>query len=188
MASIFTPAFHQAATTGRVVELFKCTGIVPWNPNIFTDVDFLASDVTEREDPEENQNTQSVVQVRSSLQISSAPLADLILMPKSTQNRSSNRKHKKSEVISSSPYKTQLEKENEQKNVPKSEPKTKKIKTVRKPKTNNKKKIWRCGGCNEVYKEPIVEDWIACNTCKEWWHENCSDYNGSGAFICNVCK
>ncbi|CAB3252791.1 unnamed protein product [Arctia plantaginis] len=162
MASIFTPAFHQAATTGRGVELFKCTGIVPWNPNIFTDVDFLASDVTEREDPEENQNTQSVV--------------------------SSNRKHKKSEVISSSPYKTQLEKENEQKNVPKSEPKTKKIKTVRKPKTNNKKKIWRCGGCNEVYKEPIVEDWIACNTCKEWWHENCSDYNGSGAFICNVCK
>jgi transposase len=62
VASIFTPAFHQAATTGRGVELFKCTGIVPWNPDIFTDVDFLASSVTEREDPEDNKDIPSDLQ------------------------------------------------------------------------------------------------------------------------------
>lgn len=209
MASIFTPAFHQAATTDRGVELFKCTGIVPWNLDIFTDADFLASDDTEREDPEEKceptpaiissvqtvnvhgetveidppepgpSNSQpvnllppktitapapvfkkpsAVLEARSCLQISSAPLGDLIPLPKSTQKRSSNRKHKKSEVISGSPYKRQLEDENEQKNKTKSEPRPKKVKNVTKPKTNNNRKIWRCGGCNEVYKEPIVED------------------------------
>ncbi|KAJ8720689.1 hypothetical protein PYW08_006154 [Mythimna loreyi] len=39
----------------------------------------------------------------SILQISSSPLSDIIPFPKSTQKRSFNRKHKKSEVISSSP-------------------------------------------------------------------------------------
>lgn len=265
MTSIFTPAFHQAATTGRGVELFKCTGIVPWNPDIFNDADFLASSVTEREDPEDNRDIpsdsqnltvsganascesiqtsmvssiqvaaaasgvasnnktveidppqpgpscskpillrtskksitlapasekqSSVAEARSSLQIKSAPLAEIIPFPKSTQIRSSNRKHKKSEVISSSPYKLEIEKENEQKNKPKNEPKTKKTKKeYKKLKNNNKNKIWVCLGCSEVYKEPIVEDWIECSTCGRWWHENCSDYNGPGALICDMCK
>ncbi|KAH9641232.1 hypothetical protein HF086_003219, partial [Spodoptera exigua] len=80
------------------------------------------------------------------------------------------RKHKKSEVISSSPYKIQQEKENEEKNKKnksKGVPKAKKMKRVyKKPKINNTKKIWRCGGCSEIYKEPIEEDWIACDKCK----------------------
>lgn len=248
IAAIFIPAFHQVATTGRGVELFKCTGIVPWNPDIFTDADFLASNITEREDPGSisaaNASSESVqysvissvqaagvsnetveidlpqpgpsrsepiflrplekspppasvseklsstAEARSSLQITSSPLSDLIPFPKSTQNRSSSRKHKKSEVISSSPYKNQLDKENEQQNKPKHEPKAKKTKKVlwKKPNTINKKKIWICVGCAEVYKEPIEEDWIECNTCGGWWHENCSDYNGSGAFTCDMCK
>ncbi|KAJ8728608.1 hypothetical protein PYW07_006304 [Mythimna separata] len=365
VAAIFTPAFYQAATTGRGIELFKCTGIVPWNPEIFTDADFLASEVTEREDPENNPVSQSfpqeplvpavidlcedtpsiisapqaptvsdetvevelpqpgfsgststcfekpatlvvkaksdlqyssttsvsrdptssivssaqeadvpnktfeadpphlssrseqpesscsepqpesshsepqpessrseptpestrsepqpesfrsepqpesfrsepqpwstssvkpspVTEARSILQISSSPLSDIIPFPKSTQKRSFNRKHKKTEVISSSPYKIQLEKENEEKNKKnksKGAPKAKKMKRVhKKPKINNTKKIWRCGGCSEIYKEPIEEDWIACDKCKVWWHENCSDYNGSGAFVCDLCK
>lgn len=112
----------------------------------------------------------SVAETRSSLQINSAPLAEIIPFPKSTQIRSSNRKHKKSEVISRSPYKHQLDKENEQKNKLKNKPKTKKTrKEYKKPKTNNKKKIWICLGCSGVYKVPIEEDCIECNTCGSWW-------------------
>lgn len=97
----------------------------------------------------------AAVEARFSLQISSAPLADLIPLPKSTQKWSSNRKHKKSEVISSLPYKRQVEDKNEQKNKTKPEPRPKK--KVTKPKANNNRKIWRCGGYNEVYKEPIFK-------------------------------
>lgn len=75
MASIFTPSFYQAATIGRGVELFKCTGIVPWNPNIFTDADFLASSVTEREDPEERGDFDADTQ---DLTVSGGTISDLI--------------------------------------------------------------------------------------------------------------
>ena len=30
-----------------------------------------------------------------------------------------------------------------------------------------RRKIWRCVGCQEIYKEPITEDWIECSGCKE---------------------
>ncbi|GBN10887.1 hypothetical protein AVEN_251427-1 [Araneus ventricosus] len=28
---------------------------------------------------------------------------------------------------------------------------------------------------------------IRCELCKEWWHEECSSYEGSGAFVCDYC-
>lgn len=59
MASICSPTFNQAATTGCVVDFFKRTGIVLWNPDIFSDLDFLVRYVTEREDSEDNQNIPS---------------------------------------------------------------------------------------------------------------------------------
>lgn len=50
------------------------------------------------------------------------------------------------------------------------------------PKTNNKKNIWKFVGCNEIYKEPLNEDWSESIKYKEWWYENCSGYNGTGSF------
>ncbi|GBM73372.1 hypothetical protein AVEN_104138-1 [Araneus ventricosus] len=40
-----------------------------------------------------------------------------------------------------------------------------------------------CPGCEQTYDE----DWIQCSLCKEWWHEECSSYEGSGAFACDYC-
>ena len=31
------------------------------------------------------------------------------------------------------------------------------------------------------------DDWVRCNEYSEWWHEKCSSYEGSGAFICDYC-
>ncbi|GBN42245.1 hypothetical protein AVEN_185543-1 [Araneus ventricosus] len=36
-------------------------------------------------------------------------------------------------------------------------------------------------GCEHTYDE----DWIQWGLCKEWWHEKCSSYEGSGAFVCD---
>lgn len=40
-----------------------------------------------------------------------------------------------------------------------------------------------CPGCGNSY----FENWIECGICKEWWHEECSAYEGSGPFVCDYC-
>lgn len=57
----------------------------------------------------------------------------------------------------------------------------------KKPKMESKK-TWACPGCGEIYKEPIIEDWIECEGCNEWWHEECTSHVGSGEFICDLCQ
>ncbi|KAG8264832.1 hypothetical protein J6590_004861 [Homalodisca vitripennis] len=44
----------------------------------------------------------------------------------------------------------------------------------------------RCPGCEEKYSDPPVEEWIQCSKCSEWWHENCTSYEG-GEFVCDYC-
>lgn len=43
-----------------------------------------------------------------------------------------------------------------------------------------------CPACDEAYIDPPTEDWIQCNHCRRWWHENCSAYEG-GVFQCDLC-
>lgn len=37
------------------------------------------------------------------------------------------------------------------------------------------------------YEQSYDEDGIQCGLCKEWWHEDCSSYEGTGAFVCDYC-
>lgn len=53
MCKIFTPSFLKAATPACAAESFKTTGIWPYNPDVFSEADFLASSVTERENEDE---------------------------------------------------------------------------------------------------------------------------------------
>lgn len=52
MASLFGNAYSKAATVETAVNAFRETSICPMNETIFTDVDFVASDVIEREIPQ----------------------------------------------------------------------------------------------------------------------------------------
>lgn len=44
-----------------------------------------------------------------------------------------------------------------------------------------------CPGCSETFLETPNDDWIQCSYCEEWWHEDCSPYEGIGAFRCDHC-
>ena len=48
IAQILTPAYLKAATPANAIQSFKISGIQPFNPDIFSEEDFLASAVTER--------------------------------------------------------------------------------------------------------------------------------------------
>lgn len=295
MATIFTPAFYKAATPACAADSFRTTGIWPYNPDVFSEADFLASAVTEREHeandstvergsqsttdtllqnsspqhvnvtpreivvqeaevdisapqsstvacddegvvvneqlnakskdgnstPQKNEKlniqpiqsqTQSIEPVPGcSKETFKINISDISPLPKSQVKRSFTKKHKKSEIISGSPYKADLEKQIEERNQPKVkklkidaavstkkssskagkaklQPKTIKKKNI-KPKTKSGyKRGWKCPGCEEIYKEPIVEDWIECSECKEWWHEKCTAYSCSGCFVCDLCQ
>ena len=47
IAELFGIAYGKAATTANAVSGFRKTGKIPFNPDIFSDVDFVAASVTE---------------------------------------------------------------------------------------------------------------------------------------------
>lgn len=102
------------------------------------------------------------------------------------------RKHgKKSEILSSTPYKDQLEESLAER--------TKQVKrsvfsdksTCKNPKKSRGKKEDKdavCPSCKESYSSTTKgSDWLQCAKCKKWWHEDCSNYLGQGIFTCNGC-
>ncbi|KAF2885888.1 hypothetical protein ILUMI_20286 [Ignelater luminosus] len=48
-----------------------------------------------------------------------------------------------------------------------------------------------CIFCGEIYIEEDgqpTENWIQCNLCTQWCHEECSSIEGSDEFVCNNCN
>lgn len=72
-------------------------------------------------------------------------------------------------------------------------PKNKKIKTSFEKKYEIKETLKSaetdviCPGCEESFLETPNDAWVQCNYCQEWWHEDCSLYEGVGAFKCDHC-
>ncbi|CAG5026105.1 unnamed protein product [Parnassius apollo] len=119
---------------------------------------------------------------------------DILPLPKSNIQKKRNIKRKKSEILTSSPYKNQIEAE--QKEKEEKAKKTKKTSNKNKSTTPNRPtlletstgtEVVRCPLCAEVYVEPPDEDWVQCSQCGVWWHDECSDYLGFGVFKCDVC-
>ncbi|KAJ4430372.1 hypothetical protein ANN_22588 [Periplaneta americana] len=51
VSSLFYRAYERVATLEKAKNSFRATGIFPFNPEIFTEDDFLSSDVTSRPEP-----------------------------------------------------------------------------------------------------------------------------------------
>lgn len=45
-----------------------------------------------------------------------------------------------------------------------------------------------CFICHEIYEHPPTEDWIRCDDCHGWAHEQCTSYLGVGAYYCDLCQ
>ena len=97
------------------------------------------------------------------------------------------RKSRRSEIITSSPYKKSVEKKSENAKTPVA----KKCRKMLGRKSNKKRltfdKEYKCIFCQQVYEHPPKEDWIECHKCKNWCHEKCSGYDKSGKYTCDFC-
>lgn len=119
-----------------------------------------------------------------------------------------NRKHKrqKSEVLTSSPVKAQqaekfkkaIDKKTQISGLAGSSKTTHKKTNIsklpgpgkstnKKIKTSKTEESCLCLVCSEEYIEPPTEDWIECNQCKRWAHEDCTSYSGVGSYFCDEC-
>lgn len=106
------------------------------------------------------------------------------------------RKHKrqKSEVLTSTPVKADqaIFKKVNNKKTKISElagiSKTKKKRCLENPLSKSPKPDYYCLVCAERYTDPPTEDWIQCNQCKSWAHEDCTSYVGTGSYFCDECQ
>ena len=227
VAELFGLAYLRCATVQKAVNGFKTFGIVPVNRFVFSEEDYLPSDVTDQPmernvNVTENQKSaQNAEKNGSDFQDpkNAAPLIcssdsglnpqpstsgtvhtspsdmELLPMPKIASFRTRMKKGKKSTIPISTPNKNELEEERSRKvAIEKRRISSKKL-NFGNGKNNRKhvnQEFFRetevlCPGCNELYEDPPIEDWVQCCKCREWWHENCSSYEGGKLFICDLC-
>lgn len=123
----------------------------------------------------------------------------IIPLPEAKHVQTRKTKAKKSEILSSTPYKDGL-----LQSLERDTSKGVKRRVCPKPNEEAPKKFKKsskdmqlstseddviCPGCEENYKTSDTSsgDWLKCNKCQIWWHELCSNYLGQGQFLCDTC-
>lgn len=110
IAGLTSEAYAKVARTDIAISGFKCTGISPFDPHKFSAVDYLPSDVTNMPlekaaaAPSVQQSVNNVATMTKALQILSP-------VPDAAKRRSLARKRKsqKSEILTSTAYKVEVE-------------------------------------------------------------------------------
>lgn len=119
-----------------------------------------------------------------------------------------------SKIITSSPYKDQLEEKLKEKldkskvklakkNLGKAEPSScvenfKRNKNLKKNMKSasavpemipEEEKATLCVFCHETYGDTYHDEWIRCIKCNSWMHEECSDNEpGANNYVCDNCR
>lgn len=90
----------------------------------------------------------------------------------------------KAEIITSTPYKDDLEVKQTSSNISKKKTVKRKVKfdSGISKKTNIKE--WYCKLCCES----IIEDMIQCLKCRDWVHESCANIESREKFLCDICS
>lgn len=226
------PAFTKICRMDLATSGFRCTGIYPFNKNIFTDLDFLPATNTraapEKDTREDDGSGQPQAAIVTSLPVNTPrnqqPLPIDVAVPTTSRTFQDaiqqispvaddlqrkiivrKRRGEKSEVLTSTPYKKQLEEKEEVKRLKKQKGVSEKGRSKQKPNSDipfpkrklqfgnedrNKKadnidsKETECLICGESFEE----DWVQCCTCEGWAHVGCADSDNIAYFVCEHCK
>ncbi|KAJ8911107.1 hypothetical protein NQ315_003369 [Exocentrus adspersus] len=111
-------ALEKAFTPSNIVSGFKRTGIYPFNENTFTDENFFAAFVTDRNLPEDQTKaSSSTLEKVSPPDLPDGPLTSTLITPEkilpfpkaAPRLKSGGRKHGKSRIITQTPEKNEIE-------------------------------------------------------------------------------
>lgn len=263
ISRILSESYIKASTPANAISGFRKAGIVPYNPDIFSDVDFAASEVTEQEEIENVPQVEETYDLSNNTAAPSTPAKQVIRpanlastssplrprgevnkyegtaipstsgvsssfrilpndvrpLPKmsSKQRSTKARKSVGSVVLTSTPYKNQLEEER-QKKEEEQERKALRAQKRTEEKGNQKQKNKRpriknakvtqtrkqdesgeetdveedveCLLCTETFFESVEgEGWVQCVSCQRWAHEQCAgiDENDCDPYSCDNC-
>lgn len=222
--SLVRTALPMALSPVNIIKGFKASGVSPFNREIFTDADYAPSNVTDRpvdvnntenippliNESEKTQPAQSTIEQTQPAQSIQQPRAitpqpstskavfspiAVLPVPKAGPRKTSNtRKRRKATILTDTPEKNELEKEQEKSKMRKTK-KNKKKMTVKKkilkensPLPSSEDEEYFCIICSESYSESKSgEQWIQCSSCKGWAHERCVCFNSNLNFICLNC-
>lgn len=196
-------AYEKTATPAIASKGFAATGILPYNPNLFTEEHFLHHQQTaETQEPEQAIPT-SQASFPGQLVISPK---DIHPVPRLPLPSTSNSRAGSAAVVSSSPFKKNLQDSLERKQISKrklsfkkTQPEKQKGKHDRKKRkpstdsssssdeddppyvstddsdsTNHDDDDAQCGICEGLYSsDKHGETWLKCKKCFQWFHEKC---------------
>jgi len=125
-------------------------------------------------------------------------LQELSPVPKTTAPRSRKRKTETAQIITSSPFKNQLENVQKMKQTKKNVPVvSRKTTSSTSTKTSKSKKVkpsapaatmstdtTPCSICAVRYCDPPFEDWQQCPTCSGWYHVSCGPDDTDVCYKC----
>lgn len=232
ISSLFSAAYLRAATMFTAINGFKATGAWPVNMAVFSEAGFLPSATTDLEvDPSalksqlepigQHRNTHVVQSIRettpepqpgtskesdSSFQFVS-PTA-ITAVPKVNQSKKRvSRKRGKTVILTSSPYKTELEVAQEKCKSTNTKSGKRKIMDgqidshkIKKSKVKKTKKAEsdsedensdaECLYCGDFYSSS-TEGWINCSGCHKWAHNSCAgieEEDDEAILICEHCQ
>ncbi|CAM1298099.1 Uncharacterised protein r2_g752 [Pycnogonum litorale] len=81
LPSIIQNCWPRAATPSNITKGFECTGIVPFNPDVFGEDDYAPASVTDRPNPQpHDENIQNAINLNEGIQINS-PAQDSSSLP-----------------------------------------------------------------------------------------------------------
>lgn len=112
IGELFSTAYTQAATMANAVSGYRKAGINPFDPCIFTDEDFIAAEVTERDQQPSDDGTNVVDSHNPGAPSTSSHISFRHMFPVPKQERSSTQRKRKCAhacVITDSPHKKELE-------------------------------------------------------------------------------
>nr|CAH7730073.1 unnamed protein product [Callosobruchus chinensis] len=202
VAQLLGEAYARAAVIANAMNGFRRTGIWPVDRNVFSDADFIPADVLSQN---HNMNSNTDLENQSTSDSDDEPLIhyfqkdatlskatqeelvirDLNVASTSKEDQTKVKKTKgaqKAEVITSTPYKDELQGKQPPDNM-----RSVKRKVQFDSNTSNKKSInekeWYCKLCNEC----SIEDMIQCLQCRTWVHEICANVQSREKFICDFC-
>lgn len=207
VSALIGEAYGKAATVVNAMSGFAKTGIWPLDRNVFQDSDFAPTAVNHENEPNtslpkspsqnpvpssQSSNTSEDISTANPLCPEKSPniarhkpVAEISPIPELTRSR--KQKTTSVAVITSSPYKNELEEKQSKKVAgrPTSTPKNKPLKRkLQYGKPEKEGKDWYCKICE--MSEMI--DMIQCMRCKIWLHQKCANVSAKRkVFYCEDC-